>query len=293
MPTNKPSGPNKNIVALVAVLVGVIAAATIAYLAWQKGQPQQAIVDQGTPAVAPHPAAPAPSPASEPLQPQEQPPTMVTAKDPCLETAEQLRTFFAHLDQQGYPARHGIKEKSEAHFIKVAQKLFANPPVVVRETDDLFTVLKNSAHFYRVLGKNDLFLLKDILGQEADSLEGVMAQFYRWSELAPRCKEQTVALQLPLNGLYEYAGFFLNTLGGQSYLFRRESRVRMLVKYYAVLIIDRANDQGLNRYGLDIREPLRSTIEEMQVSQNLTGRDAYLDTLLALQVKYRSKGGSR
>lgn len=288
MPTNKPSGTNKNTIALVAVLVGVLVAGAITYFAWQKGQAPQAIVEPET-TVTPQPVAPTPPPAPEPMQPQEPPSPMVTAKDPCQETADQLQAFFAHLDQQGYLARYGIKEKSEPHFVKLAAKLFAHPPVVVRETDDLFTILKNSAHFYRVMGKDNLLLVKDILTQKADGLETVMAQFYHWSELAPQCQERSLALQLPLSGLYEYAGFFLNTLGGQSYLFRRESRVRMLVKYYSVLIVDRANDKGLNRYGIDIRDPLRSTIEEMQVSQNLTGRDSYLDTLLDLQVKYQAR----
>lgn len=120
-----------------------------------------------------------------------------------------------------------------------------------------------------------------------------MASFYHWAEMEQSCDVPSFALQLPLNSLYEYAGFFLNTLGGQSYLFRRESKTRMLIKYYAVLIIDRANEKGLNRHGIDIRVPLRSTIEEMEVSQSLHDRENYLETLLMMQAKYQEKYGNR
>jgi len=297
MPKMKPNGTNRNTIAVVAILVG-LGLAALGYLAWQKGMPTTS-----EPAIAPAkvavqpPAAPEPAPQAmpeaEPETPEAAPQPPVAAKAPCQETAERLQAFFVRLDQRQYLASRGIKGKSEDHFAKLAKKLFANPPVVVRETDDLFTVLKNSAHFFRVLGKDDLFLIKEILERESDDLETAMADFYLWTEQESQCASRPLALHLPLNGLYEYAGFFLNTLGGQSYLFRRDSRVRMLVKYYAVLIIDRANGQGLNRHGLDIRGPLRSTVEEMEVSQNLNGRDSYLDTLVALQAKYQVKYGDK
>ncbi len=293
MPKMKSTGPDKNTTALVAVLVA-IGLAGLGYFAWQKiHRPAAPALVQET-APAPQPPTVAAS-QTEPPMPAEAatPPPAPEAKTPCQAAAAKLEAFFGRLDQRGYLATYGIKEKSGAHFAKVAKKLFAHPPVVVRENDDLFTILTNSAHFYRVLGKDDLSLIKDILNHEAGDIETAMADFYHWSELDPQCQDQVVTLRLPLAGLYDYAGFFLNTLGGQSYLFRRDSRVRMLVKYYAVLIIDRANDQGLNRYGIDIRDPLRSTIEEMQVSENLSGREAYLGTLLALQAKYRTKYGAK
>jgi hypothetical protein len=53
--------------------------------------------------------------------------------------------------------------------------------------------------------------------------------------------------------IYEYATFFLNTLGGRSYMLRRDSKMRMLVNYYALLAVDMANDTGRNIYGIDIR----------------------------------------
>ncbi len=220
-------------------------------------------------------------------------PTPAGDADPCKEATDKIVSFFRHLDKQEYIKNYALKESSEAHFAKIAKKLYAKPPVVARETDDLFTILTNSAHFYRILGKQDLLLIKDILEHEADNREEVMAVFYQWSEKEQSCDAPNFPLHLPLNSLYEYAGFFLNTLGGQSYLFRRDSQTRMLIKYYAVTILDRANEKGLNRHGIDIRTPLRSAIEEMEVSRNIKNRDAYLKKLTAMRAKYQRKYGNK
>ena len=304
MPKTKEQPANKNNVIIIAILVAAVLAG-LGYFAWQKSggkTSQEAIetkqqqeetlaeMESQAPAAtetAPSVPTPLPFPAVVPA-----PPPATAVADPCKEATDKIQAFFAHLDQQEYVTRYGLKGSSEQHFVTISKKLYAHPPVVNRETDDLFTILTNSAHFYRILGKNDLLLIKDILNHESDNLETVMADFYHWSEKEQTCDDPTFALQLPLNSLYEYAGFFLNTLGGQSYLFRRESRTRMLIKYYAVLIIDRANEKGLNRHGIDIRVPLRSTIDEMEVSQNLEKRDAYLEKLLLMQAKYQEKYGN-
>jgi hypothetical protein len=36
--------------------------------------------------------------------------------------------------------------------------------------------------------------------------------------------------------MYEYASY-LNTLGGRSYLMRRDSKVRLLTTYYCILVL--------------------------------------------------------
>lgn len=306
MPKINEQPNNKNTVVIVAILVAVVLAG-LGYFAWQKSSDKAVheatepaapqIEEQQLAEVAPPPSIPNQPPTPTPLPfPAVVPaptPTATAPVDPCREATTRLQAFFSHLDQQEYVAGYPLKESSEQHFVRIAQKLYAHPPVVNRETDDLFTILTNSAHFYRILGRDDLLLIKDILNHESDNLETIMASFYHWAEMEQSCDVPSFALQLPLNSLYEYAGFFLNTLGGQSYLFRRESKTRMLIKYYAVLIIDRANEKGLNRHGIDIRVPLRSTIEEMEVSQSLHDRENYLETLLMMQAKYQEKYGNR
>jgi hypothetical protein len=164
---------------------------------------------------------------------------------------------------------------------------------VSQEKESLFAILNNTAHFYRVLKGEDIFLVKEILDNEGDSLEENMALFYRWSELAADCPDAGILVHLPLPGLYEYAGFFLNTLGGQSYLFRRDSRTRMLIKFYSVKVMDRAEDASLNRYGLDFRPSIDSLLEELKSAQNLDRKEEYLAELILLQDKYEQKFGGQ
>lgn len=210
----------------------------------------------------------------------------------CLQTANKITLFFEHLDQQDYIREHITKGSTLAHFRGIINKLIANPPVVVRETDDLFAILNNMAHFFRVLGPKDILLIKDVFIHERNLIEPTMALFYKWSEIAPDCSDTDLDIDLPLPGLYEYAGYFLNTLGGQSYLFRRELYLRILIRYYSILIIDRANQVNANRYGIDIRYTLDSLIPEIQGNNDFENKQVYLENLLKLQEQYQSKYGS-
>ena len=92
-----------------------------------------------------------------------------------------------------------------------------------------------------------------------------------------------------LGTLYEYAGFFLNSVGGRSYLLRRDSRVRILTTYYCVLIVDRANQEEANRHGIDIRPHIDSVAEEIGNHRGLVFQKEYLDALAGLQEKYTSR----
>ena len=73
-----------------------------------------------------------------------------------------------------------------------------------------------------------------------------------------------------LETLYEYAGFFLNTLGGRNYLMRRNAQLRILTSYYCLLILDKANDETLNRYGIDIRPHIKLVLSEIKNAKSLT-----------------------
>ncbi len=253
------------------------------------------VIREPKPSAAPASAPKIPAHASAPGQaaPEDAGLQAEKAKDPCALCEEEIEAFFATLDSREYVVSQKLQGGSQAHFSKVAEKLFATPPVVAGETDSLHSILNNTAHFYRTLRKDDFFLIKKILEQERDGMESGMAAFYRWSELAPQCQETGLLIKLPLAGLYEYAGFFLNTLGGQSYLFRRESRLRTLVKYYSVLVLDRANDASLNRYGIDIRPALDALLAEVQAMTSLAGRDDYEAKLLQLQDKYLAQYGEK
>ena len=70
--------------------------------------------------------------------------------------SENLIDFFSNLKEQDYIAAYEIKEPLQDYSNKLIIKLLNNPPIISEETDDLFTVLKNTAHFYRVLGHKDI-----------------------------------------------------------------------------------------------------------------------------------------
>jgi len=212
----------------------------------------------------------------------------------CQQIADKIIMFFEHLDQQNYIREHTvIKSSTLEHFKGIISKLFANPPVVARETDDLFAILNNMAHFFRIMGPRDILLIKDVLIHERELIEPTMALFYRWSELEAECTDTDLDLPLPLPGLYEYSGYFINTLGGQAYLFRREVYLRHLLRYYSVLIIDRANKIDANRYGIDIRYTLDTLITEIQGNGDLADKQTYLENLANLQERYQTEYGAK
>ena len=226
------------------------------------------------------------------LTPGQEEPSPPTPENECRQTADKIRLFFEHLDTRNYIKRYRLKGTSLEHFNGLVSKLIANPPIIVRETDDLFAILTNMAHLYRVLGAQNVLLIKDILSHERELIEPILMLFDKWSIIGPQCVDTDMPINLPLPGLYQYAGFFLNTLGGQSYLLRRETHIRVLLRYYSVLILDRANSEGINIYGIDIRYHLNSIIEELDAAKDMTGRQDYLSNLFRIQEKYQTEYGN-
>lgn len=209
--------------------------------------------------------------------------TQAPEPTPCQRLAEELSAFFSHLEGQEYIRAYELNEPINQTLNKLIIKLLNNPPIISQETEDLFTVLKNTAHFYRILGHKDLSLIKDILSYEQNDAEHLMALFYENFLTQGDCPENTAKIQMPLSKMYEYAGFFLNTLGGQSYLFRRDSRIRLLAKYYCTLILDQATQKGLNRYNIDETYTLDSVTKEIQDADSLENQAHYLTTLTAMR----------
>lgn len=205
----------------------------------------------------------------------------------CDQLATTIENFFTILDTRPYMKTFRLEERSNVHFPKLIQKLVENPPVVTGETDDLFTILQNTAHFFRLLGKDNILVLKGILDREKETFEQILADFYELTAY-PDCLGQRFSLTIDDDPLYHYAGFFLNTMGGRLYLFRRDSMSRMVVSYYAILIIDQANREGKNKYGIEIRTAIDNLIDEIDASSiDLRMRERYLDTMYSLKEKYQ------
>jgi hypothetical protein len=200
----------------------------------------------------------------------------------CKQITGQVVAFFQYLDSKAYLIWPGMNLRAEDLFDQISRQLTDKPPVNVGEMEDIYSLVHNITHFYTVLGKDRVELIKEILKSESGVLEPAMAVMFAW---VTACNAN--AKQLDLNTLYQYAHFFLNTLGGRSYLLRREAKLRILVNYYSLLVIDMANDAKLNAYGLDIRPHLDYVFYDINNQKGLMYRQRYLGRLRALQNKYQ------
>ena len=196
-----------------------------------------------------------------------------------------VQEFFAYLDGKDYIKAVGLEGGTGEAFRRIVKRLTQQPPLVSAEGKDPFLLIRNLAHFYRVMGKRDLGWVRDVMINESEIAEPLGALFFEWA--LPEADGREGAGERPsLNTLYEYAAFLLNTVGGRSYLLRRDSKIRILTTYYCVLIVDRANEEQMNRHGIDIRPHVASVAEEIRHQRGLVYQKEYMDTLEGLQKKY-------
>ncbi|MEN8188519.1 MAG: hypothetical protein ABFS19_01635 [Thermodesulfobacteriota bacterium] len=204
----------------------------------------------------------------------------------CRNAAADILKFYQQIDSREYIRNYQLDQPSSTHFTALIKKLLKNPPVIARETDDLFTILKNTAHFFRILGKDNVLIIKGILHKEKGEIEDLLANYHTLTH-SPECSDSPIYISASSEGLYLYAGFFLNTMGGRLYLFRRDSLSRMVVSYYSIITIDEANTQKANAQGIEVTSAVDMLISEIETGGNhLKYRDEYLDKLYELKEKY-------
>ena len=201
------------------------------------------------------------------------------------ETERQIAAFFSYLDSRPYVQSHNLAGGSYLQYQIAIEKLSAKPPIIVGEMDSLYNMVRNVAHFYRVMGKKRVLLTKQILQNESEVIESVVKTFYQWFTMDDGGKA-TLKGRPSMTAMYEYAGYILNTLGGRSYLLRRNPKVRTLTTYYCVLILDRANDAELNSRGIDIRPYIKSSLLEIKSQIGLIHQKKYITRLSELSLKY-------
>jgi hypothetical protein len=172
------------------------------------------------------------------------------AEDECRRLQEGVRGFFAELN--GKPHIREIEEGIDTYvwFQRILKKLSEHPPAPAGEDLDPMIMTGNVYHFFRVLDRREMKLLKAVLTKEIPALETNLHLFFKWLSMGTRCP-QPEGMRPSQSTLYAYAGFFLNTLGGRAYLFRRPSGPRLLVTYYCLLILYEADKHGRNRDGID------------------------------------------
>jgi hypothetical protein len=201
------------------------------------------------------------------------------------EVQRQIIAFFAYLDQQPYVRSYKFAGGSYLQYQIAIDNLSAKPPIVVGEMQSLYSMVRNIAHFYRVMGKHRVFLTRQVLQNESEIIESVMKTFFQWFTMDSGGQVSLAGRPSP-EIMYEYAGYILNTLGGRSYLLRRSPKVRALTTYYCVLALDRANEEELNSKGIDIRPYIKSSLLEVKNQIGLIHQQEYIANLSELNRKY-------
>ena len=199
-----------------------------------------------------------------------------------------MAELFRYLDQKAYVQALYPKADTKALFKRILRKAGSRPPVPAGEGADPQIMIRNLYHFFRVLDRREIRLIKEILEKERDALEYDMDLLYRWLSLGARCPDTDIP-RPPFDTLCRYAGFFLNTTGGRAYLFRRESRIRLLVNYYAALIVNEADRTGRNRHGIDLQPFVAPLKDEVSRYAEFQSQEAYLDQLTRMQAYYMKR----
>ncbi len=209
-------------------------------------------------------------------------PTAQAKEERCLQLDQKAQQFFHYLDRKGYVKAHSMSGDTIELYQKIIGLRETTRPLVSGETQDLYTLMRNISFFYRVLGEKTIRVARAILAKESEIIEPTIKLFYEATNPWNGCgSEQTRGLSP--EALYDYASFFI---AGHAYLARRDLKVRTLGLYYSVLIVDKANENGLNKYGIDIRPAIASLLEEIESQRGLLYKKEYLDTLSGLQKKY-------
>jgi len=203
----------------------------------------------------------------------------------CEELEASLRAFCDDLNRSETWRAHEVRQDSWRFFVDVLATMEQRLPATGGISHQPQVIVENSFYLYRPLGKKRIDVLRDLLKYEADVAEPLMGVLYRWLMVGRGCDGSQKQPQ-QFKVMYHYACFFLNTLGGQSYLMRRESRVRLLTTYYATLIVHEATVRGLNESGLDARFFLPLLFNEIESRNDLFHADEYLRTLSNLRSYY-------
>lgn len=207
-------------------------------------------------------------------------------KTDCGRLERQVIAFFEYLDEQDYVIAYRLKAKTLITFQQMLARASQKIPVNIAETRDILTLLHNMAHFYRTFGKQQCLLIRDVLHHESDFIEPVLATLFAYFLNSEDCKGLSIA-KPSFTVFYNYAGYFLNTIGGRSYLFRRNPRVRILLNYYCVMILDQANQKKANHYGIDIRPHIGRSIFELRNHKGLQNQQHYLAVLNRMEARYQ------
>ena len=280
------------------ILVGLVAAGFIAYMITaDRAHEEKKKEGVRAPDTAGMPGEKDSMAPAEMAQPPERPreklplPEEPTEKGPsgqevyCEEIEKRVRELFTYLSQEVHIQDQVTDIDIYDRFKTVLAKLSSQPPIPAGEGMDSLTMMENVYHFYRILDEEEIRLIRQILKNEVDSIEMNLGTLYEWlmpTGPCPNVEETRPSLDV----LYSYAGFFLNTIGGRAYLFRRSAPVRLLVSYYSVLIVHEADKRGKNTYGIDVFPEISRLAKEISAYPDFQLQNTYIQQLTELQNDY-------
>lgn len=209
-------------------------------------------------------------------------------EDYCSKIEKGVQDFFTYLNKERYVRNLEAGMDSYERFKRVMIKLSSEPPVPAGENMDTLIMTRNIYHFYRLLENEDIRLIREIMRNEADSLELNLDIFYKWLMMGEQCPDPEKT-RPSLEVLYQYAGFFLNTIGGRAYLYRRSLNVRLLISYYSLLIVHEADKKGNNSYGIDVFPEITPLAREISLYPDFHFQNEYILQLTQLQNYYLKK----
>jgi hypothetical protein len=206
----------------------------------------------------------------------------------CAKIENDIMDFFKYLDNKNYIQHLNERMDTYAEFKRILKKLSSNLPIPAGEGIDSTVMTKNIFHIFRILSKTDIRLVKEITLNESETMELNLEMFYDWLRLGNQCPDPD-EMKPSLDVLYQYAGFFLNTIGGRAYLSRRTMALRMLLSYYSLLIVHDADTRGRNTYGIDIFPYIAPLSAEMAISPDLKLKKEYIQKLNQMEGYYLQK----
>ncbi len=204
------------------------------------------------------------------------------------ELDKSVADFFLYLDSKEYIQGLGRQTDTYTRFKQILERLAANPPIPAGENEDPTLIIKNLYHFFRVLGQEDIRLITGIMRNEQDTMEYTMEMFYKWVTLGERSSSPDDP-RPSMEAIYPYSGFFLNTVGGRAYMFRRTMFYRLLSSYYSVLIVHKADKAGKNIHGIDILPVIAPLRNEISHYPELEFQDEYVEQLNKIERYYMEK----
>ena len=206
----------------------------------------------------------------------------------CASLAHDMDAFFSYLDHKAYIRRLEAETDTRLRFAQILRRMAAHPPMPAGEGLNPAIILQNIYHFYHVLNREDLRLIKQIITHERDEIEIHTELLFRWFTSEETCADAE-GIKPSQDVLYHYAGFFLNTTGGRAALFRRAAAIRLLVSYYSISIIHAADKAGRNNFGIDVVPFIGPLKEEMGYYGSFLYQDDYMTRLEEIETYYLAK----